>query len=74
MASRLWSPRTGKVTTTASVDRRVVLVAALLASAAGSFSGGGVEIEPIAHTVAEIEPIGGSVGDNSFGLDDWQDE
>ena len=41
MAARLWSPRTGKVRTTVSVDRRVVLVAALLALIA---SAGGLSV------------------------------
>jgi len=60
-------PRPGKVvTTTVSVDHRVVLFAALLAliaSAAGlSVSGGGVDSKPTPRTVAETVPIGGSVG------------
>ena len=64
-------PRPGKVvTTTVSVDYRVVLfvaLVALIASAAGlSVPGGGVDSEPTSRTVT----VGGG---NSAGVDDWQD-
>uniref|UniRef100_A0A7S3WVZ0 Uncharacterized protein n=1 Tax=Emiliania huxleyi TaxID=2903 RepID=A0A7S3WVZ0_EMIHU len=59
-------PRPGKVvTTTVSIDYRVVLfvaLVALLASAAGlPVSNGGADSEPAMAAAAEIVPIGGSV-------------